>query len=444
MFTKYKKCVIICLLYMTRGVDVIRKEMIAMLLAGGQGSRLGVLTAKVAKPAVAFGGKYRIIDFPLSNCINSGIDTGGVLTQYQPLRLNTHIGIGIPWDLDRNVGGVTVLPPYEKNGNSDWYTGTANAIFQNMAYMETYNPEYVLILSGDHIYKMDYEVMLDYHKANKADVTIACMPVPIEEASRFGVMITDGAGRITEFEEKPEHPRSNLASMGIYIFSWKTLKESLMALKDQPNCDFGKHILPYCRDNGKRLFAYEFNGYWKDVGTLGSYWEANMELIDIIPEFNLYEEFWKIYTKGDIIRPQYISGESVIERSIIGEGAEIYGEVHNSVIGADVTIEKGAVVRDSIIMKHSRIGAGSQIDKSIIAESVEVGENVVTGVGEEAPNVLKPAVYGFGLVTIAENSVIPSGVKIGKNTAISGETTAEDYPDGELVSGGAIVKKDGE
>ena len=423
---------------------MIKKEMIAMLLAGGQGSRLGVLTEKVAKPAVAFGGKYRIIDFPLSNCINSGIDTVGVLTQYQPLRLNTHIGIGIPWDLDRNVGGVTVLKKKKKNGNSDWYTGTANAIFQNMAYMETYNPEYVLILSGDHIYKMDYEVMLDYHKANKADVTIACMPVPIEEASRFGVMITDGAGRITEFEEKPEHPRSNLASMGIYIFSWKTLKESLMALKDQPNCDFGKHILPYCRDNGKRLFAYEFNGYWKDVGTLGSYWEANMELIDIIPEFNLYEEFWKIYTKGDIIRPQYISGESVIERSIIGEGAEIYGEVHNSVIGADVTIEKGAVVRDSIIMKHSRIGAGSQIDKSIIAESVEVGENVVTGVGEEAPNVLKPAVYGFGLVTIAENSVIPSGVKIGKNTAISGETTAEDYPDGELVSGGAIVKKDGE
>ena len=423
---------------------MIKKEMIAMLLAGGQGSRLGVLTEKVAKPAVAFGGKYRIIDFPLSNCINSGIDTVGVLTQYQPLRLNTHIGIGIPWDLDRNVGGVTVLPPYEKNGNSDWYTGTANAIFQNMAYMETYNPDYVLILSGDHIYKMDYEVMLDYHKANKADVTIACMPVPIEEASRFGVMITDGAGRITEFEEKPEHPRSNLASMGIYIFSWKTLKESLMALKDQPNCDFGKHILPYCRDNGKRLFAYEFNGYWKDVGTLGSYWEANMELIDIIPEFNLYEEFWKIYTKGDIIRPQYISGESVVERSIIGEGAEIYGEVHNCVIGTDVTIEKGAVVRDSIIMKHTRIGAGSQIDKSIIAESVDIGENVVTGVGEEAPNVLKPAVYGFGLVTIAENSVIPSGVKIGKNTAISGETTVEDYPDGELVSGGAIVKKDGE
>ena len=423
---------------------MIKKEMIAMLLAGGQGSRLGVLTESVAKPAVAFGGKYRIIDFPLSNCINSGIDTVGVLTQYQPLRLNTHIGIGIPWDLDRNVGGVTVLPPYEKSGNSDWYTGTANAIFQNLAYMETYNPDYVLILSGDHIYKMDYEVMLDYHKANKADVTIACMPVPMEEASRFGIMITDGNGKITEFEEKPEHPRSNLASMGIYIFSWPALKESLLALKDQPNCDFGKHILPYCRDNGKRLFAYEFNGYWKDVGTLGSYWEANMELIDIIPEFNLYEEFWKIYTKGDIIRPQYISSEAVVERSIISEGAEIYGEVHNSVIGAGVTIKAGSVVRDSIIMKETTIESGCTIDKSIIAENVTVGENVVMGVGEEAPNVLKPAVYAFGLVTIAENSVIPSNVKIGKNTAISGKTTAEDYPGGELVSGGAIVKKDGE
>ena len=423
---------------------MIKKEMIAMLLAGGQGSRLGVLTEEVAKPAVAFGGKYRIIDFPLSNCINSGIDTVGVLTQYQPLRLNTHIGIGIPWDLDRNVGGVTVLPPYEKSTSSEWYSGTANAIYQNMAYMETYNPDYVLILSGDHIYKMDYEVMLDYHKANNADVTIACMPVPIEEASRFGVMITDGNGKITDFEEKPEHPRSNLASMGIYIFSWPVLKESLQALKDQQGCDFGKHILPYCKDNGKRLFAYEFNGYWKDVGTLGSYWEANMELIDIIPEFNLYEEFWKIYTKGDIIRPQYIAAEATVERSIIGEGAEIYGEVHNSVIGADVKIEKGAVIRDSIIMRHSQIGEGTTIDKAIIAENVKVGANVVMGVGEEAPNVLKPKIYSFGLVTVGENAVIPDNVKIGKNVCISGVTTAEDYPNGELPSGGAIVEKDGE
>ena len=423
---------------------MIKKEMIAMLLAGGQGSRLGVLTEEVAKPAVAFGGKYRIIDFPLSNCINSGLDTVGVLTQYQPLRLNTHIGIGIPWDLDRNVGGVTVLPPYEKSTSSEWYSGTANAIYQNMAYMETYNPDYVLILSGDHIYKMDYEVMLDYHKANNADVTIACMPVPIEEASRFGVMITDGNGKITDFEEKPEHPRSNLASMGIYIFSWPVLKESLQALKDQQGCDFGKHILPYCKDNGKRLFAYEFNGYWKDVGTLGSYWEANMELIDIIPEFNLYEEFWKIYTKGDIIRPQYIAAEATVERSIIGEGAEIYGEVHNSVIGADVKIEKGAVIRDSIIMRHSQIGEGTTIDKAIIAENVKVGANVVMGVGEEAPNVLKPKIYSFGLVTVGENAVIPDNVKIGKNVCISGVTTAEDYPNGELPSGGAIVEKDGE
>ena len=421
-----------------------KKEMIAMLLAGGQGSRLGVLTSKVAKPAVAFGGKYRIIDFPLSNCINSGIDTVGVLTQYQPLRLNTHIGIGIPWDLDRNVGGVSILPPYEKSSNSEWYTGTANAIYQNLNYMETYNPDYVLILSGDHIYKMDYEVMLDFHKANKADVTIACMPVPIEEASRFGVMITDGNGQITEFEEKPEHPRSNLASMGIYIFSWPVLKEALSVLKDQSNCDFGKHVLPYCRDNGKRLFAYEFNGYWKDVGTLGSYWEANMELIDIIPEFNLYEEFWKIYTKGDVIRPQYIASEAIVERSLISEGAEIYGEVHNSVIGADVRIEKGAVIRDSIIMRHSTIGSGTQVDKSIIAENVTVGEHVAMGVGEEQPNVLKPQVYGFGIATIGENSIIPSNVRIGKNTAIVGETTPEDYPNGELPSGGVIQKKDGE
>ena len=316
---------------------MIKKEMIAMLLAGGQGSRLGVLTQKVAKPAVSFGGKYRIIDFPLSNCINSGVDTVGVLTQYQPLRLNAHIGIGIPWDLDRNVGGVTILPPYERSKGSDWYTGTANAIYQNLEYMESYNPDYVLILSGDHIYKMDYEVMLDYHKANNADITIAAMPVPIEEASRFGILITDETNRITEFEEKPPVPRSNLASMGIYIFSWPVLKEALIKMKDEPGCDFGKHIIPYCHGKGERIYAYEYNGYWKDVGTLGSYWEANMELIDIIPEFNLYEEYWKIYTKSDIIPPQFISGEANIERSIIGEGSEIYGDVINSVVGAGVT-----------------------------------------------------------------------------------------------------------
>ena len=419
---------------------MIKKEMIAMLLAGGQGSRLGVLTAKVAKPAVAFGGKYRIIDFPLSNCINSGIDTVGVLTQYQPLRLNTHIGIGIPWDLDRNIGGVTILPPYEKSNSSEWYTGTANAIYQNLDYMETFNPDYVLILSGDHIYKMDYEVMLDYHKENNADVTIAAMPVPIEEAGRFGIVITDEDGRITEFQEKPPQPKSNLASMGIYIFSWPALKEALVALKDEPGCDFGKHIIPYCHEKNERLFAYEYNGYWKAVGTLGSYWEANMELIDIIPEFNLYEEFWKIYTNSDIIPPQYISGQSVIERSIIGDGSEVYGEVHNCVIGSGVTIGEGTVVRDSIIMKDVSIGKGCVIDKSIIAENCEIGDNVTFGIGSDVPNKLKPAVYSFGLVTVGENSVIPGQVQIGKNTAISGVTSKEDYPNGVLESGETLIK----
>ena len=414
--------------------------MIAMLLAGGQGSRLGVLTARVAKPAVAFGGKYRIIDFPLSNCINSGIDTVGVLTQYQPLRLNTHIGIGIPWDLDRNNGGVTVLPPYEKSDNSEWYTRTANAIYQNLNYMEQYNPEYVLILSGDHIYKMDYEVMLDFHKENKADVTIATMPVPIEEASRFGIVIVDDDKRISEFEEKPEHPRSNLASMGIYIFSWKVLKEALLAMKDQGNCDFGKHIIPYCHEKKQRLFAYEYNGYWKDVGTLGSYWEANMELIDLIPEFNLYEEYWKIYTKSDIIEPQYLSEDSVVEKSIIGEGTEIYGEVHSSVIGAGVSIGKGSIVRDSIIMKGTQIGDNAIIDKAIIAENCVIGNNVKFGVGEEKPNKLNDKIYSFGLVTIGEDSIVPSDVTVGKNTAISGVTKKEDYPNKILESGEVIIK----
>ena len=419
---------------------MIRKEMIAMLLAGGQGSRLGVLTSNVAKPAVAFGGKYRIIDFPLSNCVNSGIDTVGVLTQYQPLRLNTHIGIGMPWDLDRNNGGVTVLPPYEKSDNSEWYSGTANAIYQNLNYIDSYHPEYVLILSGDHIYKMNYEVMLDFHKENKADVTIAAMPVPWEEASRFGLVITDENKQITEFEEKPANPRSNLASMGIYIFNWSVLKEALVTMSEQSNCDFGKHIIPYCRENGRRLFAYEYNGYWKDVGTLGSYWEANMELIDLIPEFNLYEEYWKIYTKSETIEPQFIAEEAVTERCIIGEGSEIYGQVYGSVIGPGVVIGKNTVVRDSIIMQDTSVGDNVTITKAIVAEGVSIGDNVEIGIGEEAENKLNKSVYSFGLATIGENSVIPSGVKIGKNTAISGETVKEDYPDGLLAGGESIIK----
>ena len=309
--------------------------------------------------------------------------------------------------------------------------------------METYNPDYVLILSGDHIYKMDYEVMLDYHKANNADITIAAMPVPIEEASRFGVVITDEHNRITDFEEKPPVPRSNLASMGIYIFSWPVLRDALIKMQDEPGCDFGKHIIPYCHGKGDRIFAYEYNGYWKDVGTLGSYWEANMELIDIIPEFNLYEEYWKVYTRSEIIPPQYVAAEAVIERSIIGEGTEIYGEVYNSVIGAGVTIGKGAVVRDSIIMQNSRIEEGAVVNKAIVAEDVCVGKNSELGVGEYAPSKYDPKVYQFDLVTVGEHSVIPDGVKIGKNTAISGVTVPEDYPDGLLASGDYIIKAGG-
>ncbi len=422
---------------------MVKKEMIAMLLAGGQGSRLGVLTTKIAKPAVAFGGKYRIIDFPLSNCINSGVDTVGVLTQYQPLRLNTHIGIGIPWDLDRNIGGVSILPPYEKSHSSEWYTGTANAIYQNIDYIDTFHPDYVLILSGDHIYKMDYEVMLDFHKSNNADLTIAAMPVPLEEASRFGVVITDENSRIVDFEEKPANPRSNLASMGIYIFNWNVLREALISMANVPNCDFGKHIIPQCHSNGKRIFAYEYNGYWKDVGTLGSYWEANMELIDIVPVFNLYEEFWKIYTKSDTLPPQYVSAEARIERSLVGEGSEIFGEVYNSVIGTGVYIGRGTVVRDSIIMRDTVIGDECRLNKTIIAENCVIGDRVVMGEGEYAESKLDKKVYVFDLVTIGENTAIPEGVYIGKNTAIIGQTNLMDYQDNRLESGGYIVKVGG-
>lgn len=417
-----------------------KKRCVAMLLAGGQGSRLMVLTENTAKPAVPFGGKYRIIDFPLSNCINSGVDTVGVLTQYQPLRLNTHIGIGIPWDLDRSIGGVTVLPPYEKSSNTEWYTGTANAIYQNIDYMDSFNPDYVLILSGDHIYKMDYEVMLDYHKSKGAEVTLAAMPVPLEEAKRFGILITDEDRRINEFEEKPENPRSNLASMGIYIFNWKTLKEALIANAQQPSLDFGKHVIPYCHAKGAPCYAYEYNGYWKDVGTLNSYWEANMELIDIVPEFNLYEEYWKIYTKCDKLPPQYISANSEIEKCIIGEGAQIYGKVYNSVIGCGVTIGEGTVVRDSIIMNDAEIGFGGDVEKAIIAENVRVGDHVKIGVGEEVENDTAPHIYNHGLVCIGEKSVVPNDVTIGKNVVISGVTGVEDYDNMCLASGKSLIK----
>lgn len=411
-----------------------------MLLAGGQGSRLGVLTAKVAKPAVAFGGKYKIIDFPLSNCINSGIDTVGVLTQYQPLRLNSHIGIGIPWDLDRNIGGVTVLPPYEKSEHTEWYTGTANAIFQNIEYMESYNPDYVLILSGDHIYKMDYEAMLDFHKEKGADVTIAAMPVPWEEASRFGVVVADDEHKVSEFQEKPAEPKSNLASMGIYIFSWPVLRDALIKLKDQPNCDFGMHVIPYVHEQKGNAYVYEYTGYWKDVGTLSSYWEANMELIDIVPDFNLYEEFWRIYTRNDSLPPQYISDNAKIERSIVSEGCDVRGTIANSVVSSNVKVGDGAEINDSIIMTGCKIGKGAKINKAIIAEDTVIGDNVVIGEGDYADSELNKKIYNCDLTVIGEDSVIPDGVTIGKNVAISGVTEKSDYPKGKLESGSYIVK----
>ena len=362
-----------------------KKQCVAMLLAGGQGSRLGILTKDVAKPAVPYGGKYRIIDFPLSNCINSGVDTVGVLTQYQPLRLNTHIGIGIPWDLDRNVGGVTVLPPYERSKGSEWYTGTANAIYQNMAYMETYNPEYVLILSGDHIYKMDYEVMLDFHKEKGADVTIAVMPVPMEEAKRFGIMITDEDHKITDFEEKPEHPRSNLASMGIYIFTWKKLKQYLIENENanSGSKDFGKDIIPAMLAAGERLFAYAFEGYWKDVGTLDSLWEANMDLLSPSVPLDLYDKEWKIYSRNLNMPPQYIGDKAAVENSMISEGSEINGTVDFSIIFSGAVVEENATVKYSIIMPGTVIKAGAVVEYAIVGEDCVIHENAKIGASPE-------------------------------------------------------------
>ena len=419
-----------------------KTEVVAMLLAGGQGSRLGVLTKNIAKPAVPYGGNYRIIDFPLSNCVNSGIYTVGVLTQYQPLELNDYLGNGQPWDLDRQNGGIHILSPYEAIGGAEWYKGTANAIYQNINFIEKYDPEYVVILSGDHIYKMNYAKMVDFHKKNNADCTIAVLEVPWEEASRFGILATNDDDRIYEFAEKPKEPKSNKASMGVYVFSWDKLKKYLIQDENTEGSanDFGKNIIPTMLEAGERLFAFPFSGYWKDVGTLSSYWEANMELIDIIPEFNLYEEFWKIYTNNSIIPPQYISKEAVIDRSIIGDGAEIYGEIHNCVIGAGVVVGQGCVIRDSIIMQDVAIGNDCVIDKAIIAENVKVGDNVTLGIGNEAPNKLRSDIYNSGLVTIGENSVIPAGVQIGKNTAISGITVKEDYVQGALESGGVLIK----
>ena len=422
-----------------------KKEIMALLLAGGQGSRLGILTKNTAKPAVRYGGKYRIIDFPLSNCINSGIDTVGVLTQYQPLMLNQHIGIGIPWDLDRKSGGVTILAPHVKGGEEmgDWFMGTANAIYHNLEYIDRYDPEYVLILSGDHIYKMDYSKMLEFHKANNCTATIAVLEVPFEEASRFGIMNTLDDDKIYEFEEKPANPKSNLASMGIYIFTWKKLREALIEdNKVHSNSDFGMHIIPKMLAEGETLYAYRFNDYWKDVGTIESYWQANMELIKTVPEFNFYDKFWKIYTKTDNQPPQYVGRGAKLQQSIASEGCEVYGEVHSSVLGPDVLIKKGAVVRDSILMENVVIEEGAVVDRCIIDRNNIIGKGAVLGEGENIPNELKPNIYNTGITVVGENSVIPDGVHIGKNCVIYGKTSVEDYPNGVVASGKSVIKEE--
>ena len=389
---------------------MIKKEMIAMLLAGGQGSRLGVLTADVAKPAVSFGGKYRIIDFPLSNCINSGIDTVGVLTQYQPLRLNSHIGIGIPWDLDRNNGGVAILPPYEKSGNSEWYTGTANAIYQNMRYIDSYNPDYVLILSGDHIYKMDYAAMLRFHEQRDSDCTIAVREVPLKEASRFGIMNTREDGSIYEFEEKPKKPKSTNASMGIYVFKWSVLKAFLEADEADRTSenDFGKNIIPAILNAGHRLYAYRFEGYWKDVGTISSLWEANMDLLGKHPAFDIYGTAGhKIYARNQAMPSSYIAKSAEIRESFVAEGCNIEGCITHSIISTGCTVGKGVEITDSVIMPDVTIENGAVIRSAIIAEGCHIKAGARVGdyvEGEER----KISVIGKDK-TIAEGTVIDAG-----------------------------------
>ena len=379
----------------------VKKKCVAMLLAGGQGSRLYALTQNRAKPAVPYGGKYKIIDFPLSTCIHSGIDTVGVLTQYEPLELNAYIGNGATWDLDCMSGGAYVLPPYVKGKKGEWYSGTASAIFQNIHFIEQYNPDYILILSGDHIYTMDYEKMIDAHEERGADATIAVMEVPMAEASRFGIMNTDDDMRIVEFEEKPPVPKNNLASMGIYVFSWRKLREYLIADNQDPNSsnDFGKNIIPNMLNNGEKMFAYLFSGYWKDVGTIDSLWEANMDLLAEKPELDLHDDNWRIYGRNLVLPPHFIGEEASVHNSILCDGCNIYGTVENSILSPGVTVEKGAVVKDSIIMQQTVIRAGSSVTRAIIDEDVTIMEDAKIG--------------GDGKITVVGSELtIPKGAEI--------------------------------
>ena len=375
-----------------------KKEMITMLLAGGQGTRLYVLTKEVAKPAVPFGGKYRIIDFPLSNCVNSGIDTVGVLTQYRPLKLNSYIGNGQPWDLDRMNGGVYILPPYVKDKEGQWYKGTANAIYQNINFIERYEPDYVLVLSGDHIYKMDYAKMLDFHKSRQADATIAVLDVPVEEASRFGIMNTNPDSSIYEFEEKPKHPKSTKASMGIYIFNWKKLREYLINDEKDPNSsnDFGKNIIPSMLAKGERMFAYQFDGYWKDVGTIDSLWEANMDLLNPKVNINLSGDQWRIYARNEPHPPHFIREKADIAESLITEGCDINGKLWYTVLFSGVTVEEGAELNSAVVMKNTVIKKGAVVKYAIIAEDAVIEEGAV--VGDDPCNYSDPSEWGIAVV----------------------------------------------
>ena len=394
-----------------------------MLLAGGQGSRLYALTEKTAKPAVPFGGKYRIIDFPMSNCINSGIYTVGVLTQYQPLVLNEYIGNGQPWDLDRMNGGVMVLPPYQGKKGADWYKGTANAIYQNLNFIKRYDPDYVIILSGDHIYKMDYNAMLESHKATGADCTIAVLEVPLSEASRFGIMVTNKAGRITQFQEKPKVPISTKASMGIYIFNRKVLEKYLIDDENTPGSsnDFGKNIIPNMLNDDMQLFAYPFEGYWKDVGTIDSLWEANMDLLGDKPNFSIHDKQWRIFSRNYAEPPHYVGEEATVTNSIITEGCDIYGTVENCVLSNGVVVEKGAIVKDSVIMSGTVIKAGAQVNYSIIDGNSIIEENAI--IGEDKENAKGITVIGSELC-VASGTVIPSGAMV-NNDAFSGVSAIE-------------------
>lgn len=399
---------------------MVSKDCVAMILAGGQGSRLGALTKNVAKPAVPFGGKYRIIDFPLSNCVHSGIDTVGVLTQYQPLELNTYIGNGNPWDLDRSHGGAYVLPPYQSAKAGEWYKGTANAIYQNLSFLDGFNPNHVLILSGDHIYKMNYREMLKAHNASGAAATIAVMPVPWEEASRFGIMNVDEEGTIVEFEEKPANPKSNLASMGIYIFDYKALKKYLQDDERDPESDndFGKNIIPTMLENGEKMMSYKFEGYWKDVGTIQSLWEANMDLIDNPPKFDINDRKWPIYSRNMALAPHYVGKNAKIVNSTVTEGCSIYGEVNHSVIFGAVDVGEGSVVRDSVIMPGAKIGDNVTIEKCVIGADAVIESGAKVGVTETEDNkyASKYCTHGIVLVeggaTVLANSDIPKGSMI--------------------------------